>query len=109
MYRLFVKLPAAGAVFWCIFRLVKNSNAMTLVLIEVPDEAAALALGQQENVRVVQIVAPGQAQLSLPPSRVEIKAEKPPKRKWAGCIPAASGVAWDKHLQEIRSEWERGI
>ena len=37
------------------------------------------------------------------------EAPSPAPRKWAGSIPATSAEAWDKHLQEIRGEWERNI
>lgn len=39
-----------------------------------------------------------------------VEAPTPPTpRKWAGSIPATSAAAWDKHLAEIRGEWERDI
>ena len=75
---------------------------MTLVLVEVPDEAAVELLRQQKNVYVVGIVTQPAADVSLPVVR-------PASRKWAGSIPATSAEAWDKHLHEIRGEWERDI
>ena len=84
---------------------------MTMVLIEVPNEKAALALGQQENVWIVEILAAGQHMVRVP-VRPNEAAEKPPKRKWAGALAAISTTSaeeWDKHLQEIRNEWERDI
>ena len=76
---------------------------MPLVLIEVPDEAAVELLRHQKNVHVVGIVTQPAVE-ALPPAAV---ASAP--RKWAGSIPATSAEAWDKHLQEIRGEWERDI
>ena len=70
---------------------------MTLVLIEVPNEAAVERLRQQPGVRVVGVVAP---QLPPPPAA---------PRQWAGSIPAASAGNWDKHLQGIRDEWKHDI
>lgn len=76
---------------------------MTLVLVEVPDEAAVEALRQQPNVRVVGVVD------QAPPAVAAAMPAASPKRKWAGALPAESAEAWDKHLQEIRGEWERNI
>lgn len=76
---------------------------MTLVLVEVPDEAAVEMLRQQKNVHVVGIIAQPAAEVSSLP------VTSPAPRKWAGSIPATSAEAWDKHLQEIRGEWERDI
>ena len=73
---------------------------MTLVLVEVADEAAMQRLRLQ-SVRVVGVVAE--------PAAVEIQPEQPAPRKWAGSIPAASAEAWDKHVQEIRGEWDRDM
>jgi hypothetical protein len=76
---------------------------MTLVLVEVPNEAAVELLRQQKDVRVVGIVTAPAAEEST------LAAVPSAPRKWAGSIPATSAEAWDKHLQEIRGEWERDI
>ena len=80
-----------------------------MVVIEVPDEKAALALGRQENVRMVEILAVGQQTVSVP-AKVDEATATLPKRKWAGALAAISTTSaeeWDKHLHEIRNEWER--
>ena len=76
---------------------------MTLLLLEVPDETAIEVLQQYQGFRVVGIVS----QPATPTG--EVAVPPPVKRKWAGSIPATSAAAWDKHLQEIRNEWERDI
>ena len=79
---------------------------MTLVLIEVPNEAAVEELRQQKNVHVVGIVTQPTAEASPLP------AVSPAPRKWAGALAAiatTSAEEWDKHLEEIRNEWERDI
>ncbi|WBA42417.1 hypothetical protein [Hymenobacter canadensis] len=76
---------------------------MTLVLVEVSDDAAVEALRRQQGVRVVGVVA-ATAEAALPPVA--------PPRKWAGGLAAISTTPaeeWDKHLHEIRNEWERDI
>ena len=73
---------------------------MTLVLVEVPNEAAVQALQQQPNVRVVGVVAA--------PAVIHNDPTAAP-RQWAGTIPASSAEAWDEHLLKIREEWERDI
>lgn len=76
---------------------------MTLVLVEVPDEAAVEALRRQHGVRVVGVVAAA-AEAPVPPAV--------PPRKWAGALAAiatTSGEEWDKHLHDIRNEWEREL
>ena len=106
-----VKLPAAIRVFPRILPILKKPTAMTMVLIEVPDEQAALALGQQANVRLVEILAPGQQLVRVPAQPDEAPA-KLPTRKWAGALAAISTTSaqdWDTHLHEIRNEWERDI
>lgn len=75
---------------------------MTLVLVEVPNEAAVELLRQQKDVHVLGIITKPVGDASPP-------AVRPAPRKWAGSIPATSAEAWDKHLLEIRGEWERDI
>ena len=75
---------------------------MPLLLIEVPDEAAVELLRHQKDVHVVGIITKPVGEASPPVVR-------PASRKWAGSIPATSAEAWDKHLLEIRGEWERNI
>lgn len=75
---------------------------MTLVLVEVPDEAAVEALRRQHGLRVVGVVAA--AEVPVPP------AVQP--RKWAGALAAISTTSaeeWDTHVREIRNEWERDM
>ena len=79
---------------------------MTLVLVEVPDEAAVEVLRQQKNVHVVGIIT--QPAAEVPP----LPAASPAPRKWAGALAAISTTSaeeWDRHLEEIRNEWERDI
>ena len=76
---------------------------MTLVLIEVPNEATVEILRKKKDIQVVGIVTkPRDAALAAPP------AAGPP-RKWAGALAGADAEAWDRHLQEIRNEWNRDI
>ena len=84
---------------------------MTLVLIEVPDEAAVQVLSRQKGVRVVQIIAAGQRMVEVPALATEA-SETLPKRTWAGSLATVSTTTaeeWDTYLREIRNEWERDI
>lgn len=77
---------------------------MTLVLVEVANEAAVQSLRLQQGVRVVGVIAE--------PPAVETQPEQPTPRKWAGALAAiatTSAEEWDKYLREIRNEWERDI
>lgn len=77
---------------------------MTLVLVEVADATAVERLRLQQGVRVVGVVAESLA--------VDTQPEQPAPRKWAGALAAISTTSaeeWDKHLQDIRNEWERDI
>ena len=79
---------------------------MVIVLVEVPDEATVELLRHQKNVHVVGIVTQPAAEASTP------AAVAPAPRKWAGALAAISTTSaeeWDKHLHEIRNEWERDI
>lgn len=76
---------------------------MTLVLVEVADEAAMQRLRQQ-GVRVVGVLTE--------PLAIEPKHEQPAPRKWGGALAAISTTSaeeWDKYLHDIRNEWERDI
>jgi len=77
---------------------------MTLVLIEVPDEAAVQVLSRQKGVRVVQIIAAGQRTVEVP--AVEA-AQIPVKSKWAGTLSDADADSLRTHTEQIRAEWER--
>ncbi len=84
---------------------------MTMVLIEVPDEAAVQVLSRQKGVRVVQIIAAGQRVVEVPAPTAEAP-ETPPKRAWAGSLAAVSTTTaeeWDAYLRETRNEWERSF
>jgi hypothetical protein len=70
---------------------------MAPILIEPLSEKAYELLRQLEALNILRVVSP------------EGKPVADAPRKWAGSIPATSAEAWDKHLQEIRGEWERGI
>ena len=72
---------------------------MALVLVEVTDEALE-RLTQNADVRVVGI-------LTKPAPTAPLVAPAP--RKWAGSLSEADAASWDKHLTEIRTEWERSI
>jgi hypothetical protein len=77
---------------------------MTLVLVEVANEAAVEMLRTQKDVRIVGVVAE--------PAATTTPAEQPAPRKWAGALAAispTSGEEWDKYLHDIRNEWERDI
>lgn len=71
---------------------------MTLVLVEVADEAAVQRLRLQ-GVRVVGIVAE--------PAAVEVQPEQPVPRKWAGALSSADADSLRAHAEQIRDEWER--
>ena len=74
---------------------------MTLVLIEVPDEAAVEMLRKQKDVHVVGIIAqPALADAPAP-------AGARPKRKWAGSLSDAAAASLRAHTEQVRSEWER--
>ena len=76
-------------------------NAMTLILVEVPDELTVEMLRQQKNVHIVGIIA--QPVLTdLSPA-----AEVRPKRKWAGSLSDAAADSLRAHTEQVRSEWER--
>ena len=70
---------------------------MSPILIEPLSEKAYELLRQLEALNILRVVKPATETLS------------PAPRKWAGSIPATSAEAWDKHIQEIRGEWERDI
>lgn len=70
---------------------------MAPILVEPLSEKAYELLLQLEALHILRVVKP------------EAAATLPSPRKWAGSIPATSAEAWDKHLQEIRGEWERDI
>jgi len=70
---------------------------MAPILIEPLSEKAYELLQQLEALNILRVI------------RTEASANPSAPRKWAGSIPATSAEAWDKHLQEIRSEWERDI
>ena len=70
---------------------------MAPILVEPLSEKAFELLQQLEALHILRVVKP------------EAAATPPAPRKWAGSIPATSAEAWDKHLQEIRGEWERDI
>jgi hypothetical protein len=76
---------------------------MTLVLVEVADEAAMQRLRQQ-GIRVVGVLTE--------PLAVETKPVPAAPRKWAGALAAISTTSaeeWDRYLHDIRNEWERDI
>jgi hypothetical protein len=73
---------------------------MTLVLVEALTAEALERLSQNADVRVVGILT--KPELIVPPP-------PPAPRKWAGSLPPEAAAAWDKHLAEIRNEWERDI
>ena len=74
---------------------------MTLVLVEVPDEAAVEMLRQQKNIHVVGIIAqPAQA-------NAPAQAGARPKRKWAGSLSDVAADSLRAHTEQVRSEWER--
>ena len=73
---------------------------MTLVLVEVADEAAVQRLRLQ-GVRVVGIVAE--------PAVVETQPEQPAPRKWAGALSGADADSLRAHAEQIRDEWERDM
>lgn len=70
---------------------------MTLVVVEVPDEAAVEELRRNPNLRIVRIVEEVPAAPLTP--------GKP--RSWAGLLPKQTGEQMLQELAEIRSEWER--
>ena len=72
---------------------------MTLVLVEALTAEALERLSQNADVRVVGILT--KPDLAVPAA--------PAPRKWAGSLSNADAASWDKHLAEIRNEWERDI
>jgi hypothetical protein len=75
---------------------------MTLVLVEALTAAALERLTQHADLRVVGILTKPEPAVPSPPT-------VPAPRKWAGSLPPEAAAAWDKHLAEIRNEWERDI
>ncbi|HET9505523.1 MAG TPA: hypothetical protein VFO93_18410 [Hymenobacter sp.] len=73
---------------------------MTLVLVEVTEEALE-RLTQNADVRVVGILTKPELAAPAPPA-----TPTPMPRKWAGSLSEADAASWDKHLTEIRNEWE---
>lgn len=74
---------------------------MTPVLVEPLSEQAYELLRQLEALHILRVV-PADAPAAAPPAAL-------PPRKWAGSLAGADAAAWDKHLHEIRNEWERDI
>lgn len=75
---------------------------MAPLLIEPLSEKAYELLQQLEALNILRVVQPGNPASVLPTA----------PRKWAGALAAISTTSaeeWDKHLHEIRSEWERDI
>lgn len=73
---------------------------MKPILVEPLSEQAYELLRQLEALHVLRVVQPEDSPASGQP------------RKWAGALAAAgpsTAEAWDKHLHEIRDEWERDI
>ncbi|MDO7845852.1 hypothetical protein Q5H92_05750 [Hymenobacter sp. M29] len=73
---------------------------MAPVLIEPLSEKAYELLQQLEALNILRVVKPA------------AEATPPAPRKWAGALAAISTTPaeeWDKHLHEIRNEWERDI
>jgi|GEM_PF-6661650 len=73
---------------------------MKPILIEPLSEQAYELLQQLEALHVLRVVQP-----EVPPASSQL-------RKWAGALAGAgpgAAEAWDKHLHEIRNEWERDI
>ncbi|MFD1470524.1 hypothetical protein ACFQ48_20020 [Hymenobacter caeli] len=69
---------------------------MAPILIEPLSEQAYELLRQLEALHILRVVPAAEA-------------PAPAKRQWAGSLSSASAEAWDKHLLEIRGEWERNI
>ena len=75
---------------------------MTLLLVEVPNEIAAEALGRQPGVRVVGVVTPPE------PAPADEPVPTPPTpRRWAGSLSDESAESLRIHTEQVRSEWER--
>lgn len=71
---------------------------MTPILIEPLSEQAYELLLQLEALHILRVIFP------------ENQAHEGVPRKWAGALGAnnaQAATAWDKHLQDIRGEWER--
>jgi len=74
---------------------------MTLVLVEALTAEALERLSQNADLRVVGILTKPELAVPAPAA--------PAPRKWAGSLPPEAAASWDKHLAEIRNEWERDI
>ena len=73
---------------------------MSPILVEPLSEQAYELLRQLEALHILRVVKP------------EATVTPPVPRKWAGALAAISTTSaeeWDKHLHEIRNEWERNI
>ena len=71
---------------------------MAPILIEPLSKKAYELLQQLEALNILRVVKP------------EVEVPTPAPRKWAGALAAISTTSaegWDKHLREIRNEWER--
>ena len=68
---------------------------MTLVLVEVPNEAAVEMLRQQENVHVVGIITP------------PVPVRKPSIASLVGSLSDETAERMRTEISELRSEWER--
>lgn len=73
---------------------------MSPILIEPLSQQAYELLRQLEALHILRVVSPA------------ADAPAPAPRKWAGALAAISTTSaeeWDKHLHDIRNEWERDI
>ena len=70
---------------------------MAPILVEPLSEKAYELLQQLEALNILCVISK-----ATPPAA-------PTPRKWAGSLPPEAAASWDKHLAEIRNEWERGI
>ncbi len=74
---------------------------MTLVLIEVPNEAAVAVLRRQPDVRVVGIVAPAAEAAEVPPPH------KPSIAHLEGSLSDKTAERMRNETNQLRNEWER--
>lgn len=81
---------------------------MTLVLVEVANEAAVQTLRLQQGVRVVGIIADPAAGAYEAVKHLPLaQAAQSTPRKWAGALASADADSLRAHAEQVRNEWER--
>ena len=68
---------------------------MTTIILEVADDAKVAKLRQDPDLRIVREI------------QQPVAGEADSPLRWYGVLADTSAESWDKHLEQIRAEWER--